>query len=80
MAKVDVLTVDDVNIPRWRWWSCWIDVCLFDMNPDGGHANCHLLQMRVSRRNAKQFKAIKIPSYCRSEWAGDLTQMSRIKD
>lgn len=29
--KVAVLTVDDVKIRRWHWWSNWIDVAVFDL-------------------------------------------------
>jgi hypothetical protein len=53
MNKVDVLQVADVSIGWFSWWSKWVDVCVFDWASDG-----YLLQMRVSRTNAKKFQAI----------------------
>lgn len=53
--KVDVLTVDEVTIPRWCWWSNWIDIAVFNYGSTG-----YLLQMQVSRRNAKRFKAVAL--------------------
>ena len=76
MAKVNVLTVDDVAFKKWHWWSCWIDIAVFDISPISGHTKCYLLQMRISRSNAKQFKTRAMPNYCKSQWVGDLTQMS----
>jgi hypothetical protein len=51
--KVDVLTINEIGIPKWRWWSNWVDVAVFNFGGDG-----YLLQMKVSRRNSKQFKAV----------------------
>lgn len=48
--KVAVLTVADVQIGRWRWWSDWIDIAVFDFGYTG-----YLLQMKISRTNAKRF-------------------------
>jgi len=77
--KVTVLTVDDVKIRRWHWWSNWIDVAVFDFAGAG-----HLLQMRISRTNAKQFRCRKFASpfsmgvpYANIVEAGDLVQMER---
>ena len=53
--KVNVLTIDDVEIGRFSWWSKWIDVAVFDYT-----STPFLLQMRVSRTNAKKFKAIRM--------------------
>jgi len=72
--KVDVLTVNDVVIPKWRWWSNWIDIAIFDYE-----CRPWLIQMRVSRTNAKRFKAISITGgrYKQTQLlcVGDLTQM-----
>lgn len=51
MANVKVLTVADVEIKKWRWWSDWIDIAVFDYGGCG-----HLLQMSISRTNCKRFK------------------------
>ena len=48
--KVDVLTIEDIAIPKWRWWSNWIDVAVFNF---GGYG--YLLQMKISRTNVKKF-------------------------
>lgn len=72
--KVDILTINDVAIPKWRWWSNWIDVAVFDYE-----CRPWLIQMRVSRTNAKRFKAISITGsrykQTQSLCVGDLTQM-----
>ena len=73
--KVAVLTVEDVKINRWRWWSNWIDVAVFNFTGTG-----HLLQMRVSRTNAKQFRCrrfagISSTPYANTLEVGDLVQM-----
>ncbi len=73
--KVDVLVFDDVEISRYRWWSKWIDIAVFNF------AGCgYLLQMKVSRNNSKRFKTVSYSSIIRSAYAntsevGDLTQM-----
>lgn len=77
--KVEVLTVDQVRIKPWRWWSDWIDVCVFSYVGVG-----YLLQMRVSRTNAKQFttrgmRALIGFTYATPSDAGDLIQMPRPK-
>ena len=48
--KVDVLTIEDITIPKWRWWSNWIDVAVFNFGGFG-----YLLQMKISRTNVKRF-------------------------
>jgi hypothetical protein len=73
--KVEVVTVEEVKFKKLRWWSNWIDVCVFDHGYQG-----YLLQMRINRVNSKQFKAVKLNSafslsYCSAHAAGDLTQM-----
>ncbi len=74
--KVDVLQVKDVGISRWRWWSNWIDIAIYDYE-----CRPWLMQMRVSRTNRKQFKSVCISgkSYKQVQllMVGDLTQMSR---
>jgi len=75
--KVNVLTVENVKIGRWRWWSNWIYVAVFNFMSTG-----HLLQMRVSRTNAKQFRCRKFAGitgvpYANTFDAGDLAQMER---
>lgn len=74
--KVDVLTVADVSIKRWHWWSNWIDIAVFDYQ-----SRPYLIQMRVSRTNAKQFQSISMvgPWYkqATTREIGDLTQMKK---
>lgn len=75
--KVDVLTVSDVEIKKWRWWSNWIDVAAFNYGGDG-----YLLQMKVSRTNSKKFRAVAYKAiynlvHASINEAGDLTQMAR---
>lgn len=75
--KVDVLTVEQVSIGKYRWWSNWIDVAVFDYGSCG-----YLLQMKVSRRNAKRFKAVEMKSafgcaHASISHAGNLVQMAR---
>lgn len=76
--KVDVITVADATFKsRWRWWSNWIDVALFN------HESLPwLVQMRVSRTNCKEFRSVCITGHCFSfryatvNEIGDLTQMN----
>ena len=58
--KVDVITVDDeaVKIAKWRWWSNWIDIAISDYD-----SRPWLIQMSVSRANAKRFKAVSITGF-----------------
>lgn len=75
--KVDVLTVDDVEIKKYHWWSQWVDICIFQYGYTG-----YLLQMKVSRTNAKKFKHTAFKSrggtaHAGIGEAGDLTQMSK---
>ena len=69
--KVNVLTVEDVKIPKWRWWT---SQCL------PTHVGGYLLQMKISRRNAKKFKVVSYQPLTlvdiSAREAGDLTQMS----
>lgn len=76
--KVDVLTELDVKFKRYRFWSNWVDVCVY-------HHNCltYLLQMRVSRINDKRFRAVKVSRMFSVtgpdlRQIGDLTQMKKI--
>ena len=73
--KIDVLTVNDVEIKKWRWWSNWVDVAVFDQFAVDGY----LLQMKVSRWNSKKFKCVPLKSFRYSahpstSQAGHLTQ------
>lgn len=75
--KVDVLTVQDVEIKRFRWWSDWIDVCVFNHGYTG-----HLLQMKISRINSKRFRAKMLSGSVfmygiSCDQVGDLTQMKK---
>jgi len=75
MAKVNVLTVGDVKIKRWCWWSSWVDIAVYDHN-----VNPHLIQMKISRSNSKKFRSInmmgwKFGNNCRMSDIVDLTQM-----
>lgn len=49
--RVSVTQLHQVKISRFRWWSNWIDIGVFN-NAQGSF----LLQMQISRRNAKKFK------------------------
>lgn len=75
--KVDVITVAEVKIKRWRWWSDWIDVAVFDWGGGG-----YLLQMKVSRTNAKRFYAVPFQGFTQTPHAStghaeDLVQMKK---
>ncbi len=73
MNKVNVTTVADVTIKRFRWWSDWIDICVFNY---GGYG--YLLQMKVSKKNRKTFRTASlsgINGHALAGEAGDLTQM-----
>jgi hypothetical protein len=70
--KVNVITVEDVKIGRWSWFSKWIDVAVFEhrLRPS-------LLQMRISRTNAKSFRVVSMTGNLLADAKdiGDLTQM-----
>lgn len=75
MSKVNVLTVEDAKIKRWRWWSNWVDVAVIDYAGDS-----YLVQMKISRTNAKAFRCRKTTGRftvvgVSSSAIGDLTQM-----
>ena len=76
--KVDVITVADVNIKRWRWFSDWVDIAVFDYN-----CRPWLVQMRVSRTNRKSFRAVSITGIFYKQTSareiGDLTPMGSAK-
>ena len=57
MKDIRILTVDDVEIKKFRWWSSWIDVTVCN---NGAYA--YLLQMKINRLNSKKFKSINIGS------------------
>lgn len=73
--KVDVLTVADVTIKKWRWWSDWVDVAVFDYS-----SRPYLLQMKISRTNAKKFRPVCMTGYWYRQSTtgaiGNLTQMN----
>jgi len=74
--KVDVITVAEATFKsRWRWWSNWIDVAMFDYKYE-----TFLIQMRVSRTNAKAFRSVCVTGdffyrQVTTTTVGDLTQM-----
>jgi len=73
--KVEVLTKDDVPIRKYRWWSDWIDISIFDSGYTG-----YLLQMQISRTNKKKFKCVKMSSFIglitpETNQVGELTSM-----
>jgi|LakMenEpi03Aug12_release.lakeMendotaPanAssembly.Ray.scaffolds.fasta_scaffold2922111_1 hypothetical protein len=70
--KVNVITVEDVKIGRWSWFSKWIDVAVFDYR-----FRSFLLQMRISRTNAKSFRVVSMTGNLLADAKdiGDLTQM-----
>ncbi len=73
--KVNVLTANDVKIKKWRLYSDWIDIAIFYHD-----YKSYLIQMRISRTNAKQFRTVSITrfhTYCSPESIGDLTQMEK---
>lgn len=76
MSKVNVLQVEDVKFGRFSRWSNWVDVCVFDRL---GHG--YLLQMKVSRRNAKKFRCVEFKAWHNTFAAStmeckDLTKMN----
>ncbi len=70
--KVNVITVEDVKIGRWSWFSKWIDVAVFDYG-----FRPFLLQMRISRTNAKSFRVVSMTGnlMAYAKEIGDLIQM-----
>ena len=76
--KVDVIQIEQAKFKsRWHWWSNWIDVAVFDYDNDG-----HLLQMKISRSNAKKFTCKRFGDHVSASTAqaGNLTQMSASND
>ena len=76
--KVDVVQAADAHFKKWRWWSNWIDVAVFDYN-----STPFLLQMSVSRTNSKRFNAIRMSGgimyrQVTSREIGNLTQMEAV--
>jgi len=81
-VKIDVLTVNDVEIKKWRWWSNWVDVAVFDHHHNYS-TGAYLLQMKVSRWNGKRFKCVPLKSFRGSPHpsmseAGNLTQTGKV--
>lgn len=75
--QVNVIQAKDITFKKWRWWSDWIDIVVFEDS-----CRCHLLQMRVSRTNAKQFNSIPLTPIYRHLFASgfggaSLTQMEK---
>jgi hypothetical protein len=72
--KVEVLTVEQVKISRWKWWSNWIDIAVFNYE-----CRPYLIQMRISRTNAKSFRCVSTVGIfyrqCSCLEIGNLTQM-----
>lgn len=53
--KVDVIQASECNFGKLSWWSNWIDIAVVN------HSSVALLvQMKVSRTNAKKFKCTAI--------------------
>jgi hypothetical protein len=76
--NVKVLTVEDVTFKRWQWFSNWIDIAVFDFEN-----RPFLVQMQISRTNAKIFKAVSITGFMYKQAKtldiGDLTQMPTLQ-
>lgn len=74
-VKVNVITVEDVPIQKWSWFSRWIDIAVFEYE-----CRPWLVQMRVSRTNAKSFRAVSITGRFYKQTTvreiGNLTQMT----
>ena len=74
--KVDVITVEQATFKKWQWWSNWIDVAVYQYAGEG-----ILIQMRVSRTNAKHFKSRPFTKWCFQKCElqniSDLTQMKK---
>ncbi len=78
--KVEVLQVDEATFKKWSWWSCWIDIAVFSF---GGYG--YLLQMKISRINAKRFKCRSMKSITdvaqpRIDEVGDLIPTNKVKN
>lgn len=72
--KVDVITKEQAKFSKWCWWSDWVDICLFS------YGEVYLLQMKVSRTNAKKFKSIRLAgtfAFQEVRLPVDLTQMGK---
>lgn len=75
--KVNVLQVQDATFRRFRRWSMWVDVAVYDYE-----CTPYLLQMQVNRSNKKRFRSVRITGsiiyrQANSQVIGDLTAMSR---
>jgi len=68
--KIDILTLEDVKIGKFNWFSKWIDIAVYEY----GYSS-YLLQMRISRTNAKSFRCRNIAETSMAN-IGNLTQMS----
>jgi hypothetical protein len=75
--KVNVLQMTEVKFKRWRWWSDWIDIAVFNYN-----VVPWLVQMKISRTNRKAFRVTSMIGLNTIRSAtcsdiGDLTQMEK---
>ena len=74
--KVNVSTLADATFLGWSWWSNWIDIAIFDYQ-----FQPFLVQMSISRTNAKKFRSVCLTgrySYrqATTHEIGNLTQMN----
>ena len=77
---INVTTCDDVEFGKFRWWSNWIDVAVYNFE-----CTPFLLQMSVSRTNSKKFKSTRMTGSIVYRQAstctiGDLTQLRKVND
>lgn len=74
MAKVDIITCNEVKFGKLSWWSNWVDIAVYDYE-----CRPWLIQMKVNRYNKKEFRSVAITGRAYKQTStikvGDLTQM-----
>ncbi len=67
--QVEIVTPPEAKFRKWSIWSDWVDVVVSKYG-----FSVYLIQMRMTRRNRKQFRTVKVSTeiHCGVE---SLTQM-----
>jgi hypothetical protein len=53
--KVEVLQVEQAKFSKYRWWSNWVDIAVYDYE-----CTPFLLQMSVNKFNKKRFRSVRM--------------------
>ena len=77
--KVNVISLEDIEFSRFRFWSNWIDIAVIYFN-----SQPFLVQMKVNRFNGKSFKAVCMTGFSYKQATpndiGDLLPMQALKE